>query len=247
MRKINNRVGEKHINNQGLEFEIIDYKGSLNATIKYSNGFIAYNVQYVHIKNKTVSNPYHRSMYGVGYLGEGAYKSKINGKNTRVYSAWRNMFIRCYDRNIQEKYTTYKGCSVDESWHNFQVFAKWYEDNFKESWALDKDILIKGNKVYSPKTCCFVPQEINNLFTKTDSKRGEYPIGVSYNKAGKFYLISIPKEDKEKRWFSTIEEAFKNYKNRKEKHIKNIADKWKELISDKVYQAMYNYQVEITD
>lgn len=63
-------------------------------------------------------------------------------------------------------------------------------------WALDKDILVKGNKIYSPETCCFVPQEINNLFTKRKSCRGTLPIGVKYIKENKKFSASFSRNKK---------------------------------------------------
>lgn len=117
-----------------------------------------------------------------------------------------------------------------------------------DGWQLDKDVLIKGNKAYSPDACCFVSSEINNLFIKSDSKRGEYPIGVTKVKGGK-YRAQIVKNNKVVYLgtFKTIEEAFQVYKTAKEQYIKEIADKYKNLIDKKVYQALINYKVEITD
>ena len=117
-----------------------------------------------------------------------------------------------------------------------------------EGWCLDKDILVKGNKVYSPETCCFVPNEINILFTKGNSCRGALPIGVRKRKNGK-YLTQITKNSKNIHIgiFNTPEEAFQAYKVAKEDYIKKMADKWRDKISNRAYQALYNYQVEITD
>ena len=147
----------------------------------------------------------------------------------------------------QEKQPSYIGCLVDEEWHNFQNFAEWFEDNYVEGWHLDKDILIKGNKIYSPETCCFVPLEINSLFTKSDKIRGEYPIGVS--KKDKKYQANVNKNSGFifLGAFNTPEEAFQVYKTAKEDYIKEVADKWRGQITEQVYQAMYSYQVEITD
>ena len=78
------------------------------------------------------------------------------------------MLERCYSQKTQEKHTTYKECSVSEEWYNFQNFAEWMDKNYNyetmQKWHLDKDILFKGNKIYSPERCAFVPQEINVLF-----------------------------------------------------------------------------------
>lgn len=120
--------------------------------------------------------------------------------------------------------------------------------------CLDKDILIKNNKIYSPNTCIFVPQRINNLFTKTNKNRGNLPIGVSYYLNYNQYTAtcSIIKENERKGhktlgYFNTIEEAFNAYKNFKEKYIKQIANEYKDYIPIKLYNALLNYQVEITD
>ena len=145
---------------------------------------------------------------------------------------------------------TYIGCFVAEEWYCFQTFAQWHKENKKshmKSWQLDKDILVKGNKIYSPETCCFVPQEVNTLFVKNNINRGKYPIGVS--KVGNKFVSFIKTIDKSVYLgtFTTPEEAFEAYKTAKEAHIKEVADKWRELIDPRVYQALYKYEVEITD
>jgi hypothetical protein len=133
-----------------------------------------------------------KRLHGVGYLGKGEYKSFENGKNTRQYMIWYSMINRCYNEKYHKKLPTYKDCTVSEEWHNFQNFASWYDQNYYEvngeKMALDKDILIKGNKVYSSETCIFVPQFINSLFTKCNAIRGEFPIGVSWHKHNKKLL-----------------------------------------------------------
>ena len=120
---------------------------------------------------------------------------------------------------------------------------------------LDKDILNKGNKIYSPETCVFVPQRINNLFTKSNKIRGGYPIGVNYSQNCNCLCVrcSILCEDKKKNkhlgYFSLDEpfKAFSTYKNFKENYIKKVADEYKELIPQKLYEALYKYEVEIND
>jgi len=192
-------------------------------------------------------NPYYKLIYNTGFIGEGKYRVSKNKKLNKPYSTWFDILRRCYKQDIREKDISYKNTTVCVEWHNFQNFAKWFEDNYIEGFQLDKDILIKGNKIYSPETCCFVPQEINKLFTKRLSKRGLYPIGVSLingriiaqyraNNIG-YYLGT----------FDTPEEAFQAYKVAKEQHIKEVANKWRGQITERCYQAMYNYQVEITD
>ena len=117
-------------------------------------------------------------IHGIGYHGQGIYKSKINGKITKVYQTWKNMMDRCYYENSINNHPTYKNCTVSSKWYCLQSFGKWFEENYNsetmKGWHLDKDILLKNNKVYGPDTCCFVPMEINNLFTKSNIKRGRF-------------------------------------------------------------------------
>ena len=118
---------------------------------------------------------------------------------------------------------------------------------------LDKDILMKGNKIYSPDTCVFVPKNINTLFTKSNKSRGKYPIGVYFNKDRNKFQVNCntfyngKTQQKYLGLYNTIEDAFNAYKQSKEANIKQVADYYKENIPDNLYEAMYNYKVEITD
>jgi hypothetical protein len=137
----------------------------------------------------------------------------------------------------------------------YKNFKEWYKENWYEiegeRMALDKDILYKGNKIYSPENCIFVPQRINSLFVKNDRRRGELPIGVNYNKKRNKYRaqcnylsygnVTLGSYDDPKEAF------YKGYKPFKEKYIKEIADEYKDKIPQQLYDAMYNWVVEITD
>ena len=112
---------------------------------------------------------------------------------------------------------------------------------------LDKDILNKGNKIYSPNSCIFVPTRINQLFAKADALRGDFPIGVSRS-GNKFRTrLHILNGEKYLGTFNTPEEAFYAYKTFKEQYIKEVAEEYKDKIPQKLYEAMYKYEVEITD
>lgn len=198
-------------------------------------------------------------VYNVGYLGEGRYKVRNeNGEITINYREWRDMLRRCYDPYYINKKLTYIDCYVYEEWKNFQNFAKWYEENVykcnNETMCLDKDILIKGNKIYSPDTCIIIPERINSLFIKSNKRRGECPIGVIYHKRDKVFeaKCGILDENKKKKTvylgrFNNELDAFLTYKTFKENYIKEVADEYKELIPKKLYDAMYRYEVEIDD
>ena len=168
------------------------------------------------------------------------------------------MLERCYNEKNRHKNPTYKNCNVSKEFHNFQNFGYWDENNYYdiegEKMCLDKDILVKHNKIYSPDTCVYVPNTINTLFTKNDSKRGTNPIGVSNYKNGKYVsqcnLIN-PKTGKSKNkylgLYETQEKAFEVYKYYKEKNINEVADYYKGQIPQEVYDALYAYEVEIDD
>jgi hypothetical protein len=245
-----NRVGEKHPILGGDWAEIVEYFHCKNCTIKLKNEELIYNIAYNNFKKGTTNNPYNPTVCGVGYTGVGKYYFKGYKK---AYKTWANMLLRGYDEKYKLKNTTYKDCSVDEFWHNFQNFAKWFEENYNpetmQGWDFDKDILIKGNKIYSPDTCVFVPKEINRMFAKNKVNRGEYPVGMYYHKKAKKIQVLLTCGDNSLYLglFDTIEEAFQAYKTAKEDYIKEVAEKWKNQIAEETYNALINYKVEITD
>jgi hypothetical protein len=201
-----------------------------------------------------VKNPYDKTICGVGYIGEGKFKVTENGKVTDQYWSWHGILRRSYDEKFHNRQPSYKVCEVDKYWHNFQNFCKWFNRNYYsvegERMSLDKDILIKGNKIYSPESCIFVPQRINNLFLKRDINRGDFPLGVRYDKKSKKYHSScaIGKgESIHLGRFETADEAFFKYKQFKENYIKEVANDYKDKIPPKLYNALMNYIVEIDD
>ena len=166
---------------------------------------------------------------------------------------WHKIIERCHSEKWHKKRPTYIGCSVCEEWLVYSNFKKWFDDpanGYRKGYQVDKDILIKGNKVYSPETCCFVPPFINSLLTNRKRFRGAYPIGVFRRPNGK-YFAEMTRYGKSKKLgdFFTIEEAFNAYKQAKEAYIKEVAQDYfeKGLITQKVYDALLNYKIEITD
>ena len=257
-----NHVGEINTNTHGTKMKIVRYGSNEDIDIEFLDEFhyIKEHQAYSNFKSGGVKNPYDRDLYNVGYFGVGNYSSRDNGKMAFAYKTWTGMIERCYSNKYVEKRRTYLDCYVCEEWHNYQNFKKWFDKNIielkdkNERVCLDKDILVKGNKVYSPETCCFVPNEINVLFTKTNKNRGLYPIGVYYKKKLRKYVSQcsekIGKEKKTQIYlgaFATPEEAFQAYKKHKEQYIKKVADKYKGQIKDNVYEALYKWEVEIDD
>ena len=241
------RTGEERVNNFGSKMRIITYRNANDIDVYFEeyNWTARHNI-YQNFKIGKIKCPYEKRLLGVGYIGEGEYKPIINNKKTKTYNAWCNMVKRCYDEKYQERQPTYKDCKVCDEWLNFQNFAKWYDENYyqidDETMCLDKDILIKGNNIYSPETCLIVPDRINILFIKSNKTRGNYPIGVTKHN-DKFRAECGIKLGT----YDTPEEAFQAYKTYKENLIKEIAEEYKNKIPEVLYKSLYKYEVEITD
>lgn len=248
------KKGEINFNNFGSKMEIIEYRKYNDIDIYFEEyDWIYHGARYDHFKEGTIKCPYEKRTHSVGYIGEGKYNSGKAKNLSSAYMDWVSMLQRCYDPYKINERMTYIDCFVCEEWHNFQNFAKWYEENYyqvnNEVMTLDKDILYKGNKIYSPKTCIYVPQRINNLFVKSDKVRGEYPIGVSWSKKECEFIAKcrVLNKDYTLGRYATSDEAFQSYKKFKEKVIKNVADEYKEFIPIKLYNAMYEYEIKIND
>lgn len=191
-----------------------------------------------------------RLIYGMGYPGLGKYR-----KNTHkeAYDHWLSLLSRCYNPKMHARIAAYKDCEVCEVWLNFQHFSAWFYEQVREpGFALDKDILVKGNRMYGPDQCAFVPQQINNLFEKRKAERGKYPIGVYYARDCTRNPFVSRCNDGTGRTvhlgcFATPEAAFSVYKEFKERLIREMAEKYKGRIDERVYDAMMNYEVEISD
>lgn len=249
------RIGIVGNNTYGSKMEIVEYNKARDIMVRFIDHNNTVHATWGQFCKGEIRNVYDKSVYGVGYIGEGEYKSKINGKRTPQYATWRSMIARCYDEKYHEKQPTYIHCSVSPEWHNFQNFAKWYDENYYEvdnqRMELDKDILIKGNKVYSSENCVFVPKNINGLFIKCNASRGDLPIGVHFHKENNKFIARCMNGTGGNRIhlgsFTSPEEAFFAYKSYKEKLIKQIAEEHKNQIPEKLYQAMIKYRVEIDD
>ena len=252
------RTGEERLNSFGSKMIIKKYRNANDIDVYFPEyDWVFKHTRYNNFKKGNIKCPYERRYYGVGYLGEGKYKVSENGKNSDKYNIWYGMLKRCYCPKYQERYPTYKGCRVEEYLLNFQHIGEWLESNYYEvpgeRMHLDKDILCKGNKVYSRETCIFVPEKINVLFTKCDKTRGDCPIGATILPSSN-YQVECRNGYGESVYlgtYSTKEEAFRVYKEYKEKVIKEVIDSYEGIIPEPFYsklrEAMYNYEVEITD
>ena len=256
----NERTGMLGYNKHGTLMKIIKYNNSKNIVVEFQDDFkYKINTCYRSFILGNIKNPYDKTLYNMGYIGVG-HKLKYNNKFTKEARLWHSMLERCYSEQYKKKKPTYKDVMCCDEWLCYQNFYEWIhnQENF-DSWitleksAIDKDILIKGNKLYSPDTCCLVPYNVNGLFTKSDALRGKYPIGVIFNKDHNCLEVQINNSITNKREhysnFYNVNDAFLKYKERKEEIIKQVAQEEfdKGTITRRCYEAMMNYKVEITD
>ena len=185
-------------------------------------------------------------MCGIGYWGSEDVDCK-----SESYLRWHDMINRCYNEKFLKRQPQYRGCSVCEEWLNYSNFKVWYDQNNipRMSFDLDKDILFKGNKIYSPETVVFVPHTINTLFLSKKDDRGDFPIGVYCEKDKKRFRAAMSFMGKQIKLgsFETVESAFERYKEYKEDFIKDMAEQFKDEIPHKVYEAMMKWEIEIDD
>jgi hypothetical protein len=252
--KYNVVEGEKYESNYCGWFEVIKYNSSTDVDIRFCYSGYKRKTTVNYIKKGVVYDPYYPKVKGVGFIGEGIHKPKINGKMSKCHSVWFQMLRRCYDSEYKS-YEGYgsKGVTVCEDWHNYQNFAEWYYANHKEGLAIDKDILRRGNKIYGPEFCRFVPVRINSLLTPRSKCRGDLPIGVHRrkNSSGEVvsYVASISGGTTTSVIFlghhKTPELAFEAYKETKLKHIKEVASEefLAGNITEDIYHALLNWEV----
>ncbi len=157
-------VGDSFTHNKYGLYEVVSYSNANKVCIRFAKtGYIA-TAAAKYVRAGKVFDSMYPSVCGVGYLGDGEHRSMVNGKKSKMYRTWHNMLNRCYSDAYKETHKTYKGCSVCSEWHNYQNYANWHIDNYPNdgaSYQLDKDILIHGNKIYSPDTCLFVSAQQN--------------------------------------------------------------------------------------
>lgn len=253
----NKRLGLEKKNNQGCVMKIVEYNSAKDLIVEFQDEHkFKVRGRFAHFQDGGIRNPYFKSVYGVGFTGN--ITTKRNGQDSKEYKTWHGMLERCFDEKYKIRYSTYKNVTCCDEWLCFENFYKWLheQENFekwlnREGWNLDKDILIKGNKIYSPETCTLVSEAINSLFIRRDEYRGEYPIGVHFHKAKNKFISQCAKNSKliNLGEYETSEEAFYAYKQYKENLIKEIANEEfkKGNITEKCYNAMMAYEVEITD
>lgn len=253
-------LNEERLNQNGCPMKIVEYIDNRNIVVEFQDEYKARaKTSYGNFKRGIVRNPYYPTVCGVGISGN-KYPIVENKRPTREYNAWLRMLNRCFDETVKKSQPTYKDVSMCDEWLLFDNFYEWLhsQPNFdkwynNKRWAIDKDILVKRNKLYSPEMCCLVPQNVNCLFLKREAERGDYPIGVRYkNNEGFIASCHNPFTNRNEQigTYSTPENTFYlGYKPYKEDIIKRVAKIEFDAgnITKECYDAMMNYEVEIDD
>lgn len=163
-----------------------------------------------------------KKVRGVGIMDS---NSSVNNKKTEAYNKWIDMLGRCYSERVHTRRPNYSKCTVCDEWLTFSVFEEWFNKNNIVGHHLDKDILVEGNTVYSPTTCCFVPRYINNLFSTRERSKGTQPIGVLLETfTGKYKAaISINGRPVNLGRYDSPEQAHKEWLKAKREYCRKIA------------------------
>lgn len=179
-------------------------------------------------------------------INDSKHKVMHGSEKELVYKTWTSMIRRCYSDKYHNLKPTYIDCSVCEEWKYYSNFEKWFYDNYKDGYVLDKDILVQGNKIYSPQTCCFVPPYINGLLATNASQRGKYKTGVYFHLNKYIAQCGINKVQRRVGLFNTEDEAHEAYKKAKYKEIRRVAKDalGKGEINNKVYEALLNFKIK---
>lgn len=228
---------------------VIEYNNAKDIVVRFLETHTTVTVNIGSLLSGRIKDYSKPSVFGVGILGE-EFTSQDRG--SKEHTLWRNMLKRCYCEKSIIASPNYYGCNVSDKFKHYTLFKEWCNKQIgfdQDGWQLDKDILVRGNRNYSENNCCFVPREINSLLLKSDKKRGETLIGVHFHKQHNKFQAQFSVKDTKQHlgWFTTEIEAFYAYKQAKEAYIKEVANKWKDQIDHRVYEALMNYQVEITD
>ena len=185
-------------------------------------------------------------IYGVG-VNNCPNTTKVNGVECKSYRVWKDLLKRCYSVSYKDKYPSYRNVLCDPSWLKYTQFCDSVSDMlgaFQDGYQLDKDLLGDGS-FYNSENCCFLPDEINlSLTSRPRTSDTGLPIGVRF--IGNKYYARTSSDGKEVNlgYHDTAHEAFLAYKTYREKRIKLLAEKYKGVIDNRVYDALINYVIE---
>lgn len=253
------RLGQVNINYQGCKMKIIEYEDANHMIVEFLDDYHGkVECGWSKFLKGKIKNPNYPSVKGIG-ITSNLIPIMQNGEKIKEYTVWIGMINRCYCDNSNNRSKSYFNCSIAEEWLFFPNFYNWIisQPNYEKwknnsGWHLDKDIIKKGNTIYSPEKCCLVPHYINTIFKSTKTRRGSLPIGVGKERNGRYFAqCGNPFTGKNDHLgtYDTPEEAFYAYKKHRELLFKQIAEKeyQQENISIACYEGLMKYNIEIND
>lgn len=223
---------------------ITKYVSSLEVHVRFINTGFTTTTQIGSIKSGQVKDKMLPTVHGVGVLGD--EQTKVDGKTLKEYELWCSMLKRCYSIKYHTDFPTYAGCTVSENFKYFPYFKDWCNQQIgfdEDGWQLDKDIIVKGNRTYSEDTCCFVPREVNTVVKKKYGTNVETYARKPSNRPSA--ILGIKGKSVHLGTYDTQEEAFLAYKQAKEAYIKEVANRWKDQIDPRVYEALMKYDCDL--
>lgn len=148
-----------------------------------------------------------------------------------------------FDRVKNPRSECYEDVTICEEWKDFETFYEWLKDNWvdcDERVDLDKDLLGKNNKIYSPQTCCLIPHSLNvsiripnkqeaRGIANWDEKRQAYKIRID---VGKYHINTQRRKYKD---------AMDLYFVKKDEFVKALAEDYRDIILPSVYEQFMQY------
>ena len=190
------------------------------------------------------------TVHGVGCV-DVPFKTSNNGKELWQYQLWSNMLGRCFNEKFKMTNPSYKDVTCCDEWLSFANFIEWSNKEVGYSGKpdgveLDKDILQKGNLIYAPEKCCFVPRVVNLLLTDRARRRGRWPLGVVFHKGVGKFVATVRCNGKIKHlgYFDNPEDASQAYKVAKEAQIKVVALEHREVLKSAVFESLMDWKID---
>ena len=189
------------------------------------------------------------SVCGVG-LNDVIFETYIGGVLCWQYKLWSGLLERCFNEKFKGRNPTYMNVTCCDEWLSFANFLEWVNKEVDYSgkpdgMQLDKDILQKGNLIYAPEKCCFVPRAVNLLLTDRARRRGRWPLGVYFDNTKRKFVSMVKCHGKTKHlgYFDNPEDASQAYKVAKEAQIKVVALEHREVLKSAVFESLMDWRI----
>lgn len=237
------KVGDSFRNFRGNLFIVKEYINSSKVLVEFQEPIkhCVYSSS-GNILKGNLKNKYAPTVCNVGIIGDCSVSTK-----SKVYTSWVGVLKRVYGENPRH---AYRECTVDPAWFQLETFNTWFlKQRVQDAWELDKDLLVKGNKVYSEENCLFLPQAVNTFLTDRANHRGKWPVGVTYHARLNKWEAACTFDSKRNYLgvFTDPTQAFLVYKEYKEGCAKVLAKRWEGIIDDRAITALLNFKVDIKD